>query len=137
MRIIPANKIFCSILLLCAAACILQPVMAENGTITIAYRGSGGSYIGETVVFDGRNTYGNTTLIKITGPNLPSDGVQVNNLNAPSGTATSVGVDPDGMWKYVWYASAFPVWKNYRQPGTRLPQRILLMPRNPRQPPLC
>jgi len=108
MRKIPVIKIFSSILLLCAAACILQPVMAENGTITIAYRGSGGSYIGETVVFDGRNTYGNTTLIKITGPNLPSDGVQVNNLNAPSGTATSVGVDSDGRWKYVWYASSVP-----------------------------
>jgi len=108
MRKIPVTMIFNSILLLCAAACILQPVMAENGTITIAYRGSGGSYIGETIVFDGRNTYGNATLIKITGPNLPSDGVQVNNLNAPSGTATSVGVDSDGRWKYVWYASSVP-----------------------------
>ena len=108
MRKIPVTTIFSSILLLCAAACILQPVMAENGTITIAYRGSGGSYIGETIVFDGRNTYGNATLIKITGPNLPSDGVQVNNLNAPSGTATSVGVDSDGRWKYVWYASSVP-----------------------------
>jgi len=108
MRKIPVIKIFSSILLLCAAACILQPVMAENGTITIAYRGSGGSYIGETVVFDGRNTYGNATLITITGPGLPSGGVQVNNLNAPSGTATSVGVDSDGRWKYVWYASSVP-----------------------------
>ena len=57
MKILSVNKIFCSFLLLCAAACVLQPVMADNGTITIAYRGSGGSYVGDTVVFDGRNTY--------------------------------------------------------------------------------
>ena len=81
MGIIPVNKIFCSFLLLCAAACVLQPVMADNGTITIAYRGSGGGYIGDTIVFDGRNTFGNTTLLKITGPGLPAEGVPVNNLN--------------------------------------------------------
>jgi hypothetical protein len=108
MRILSANKVFCSFLLLCAAACILQPVMADNGTITITYRGSGGSYVGDTVVFDGRNTYGNITLIKINGPGLPSGGVPVNNLNGAAGTATSVEVDPYGMWKFVWYASTVP-----------------------------
>ena len=102
------KRIFCSFLLLVAAACILYPVVADNGTITIAYRGSGGSTIGDTVVFDGRNTYGNTILLKITGPGLPSQGVPVNNLNGPSGTATSVGVDQYGMWKFVWYASGIP-----------------------------
>jgi hypothetical protein len=105
MGILPVNKVLWSFLLLCAAACILQPVMAENGTITIAYRGSGGSYIGETIIFDGRNTYGNTTLLKITGPGLPSEGVPVNNLNGVSGSATPVGVDQNGMWKFAWYAS--------------------------------
>jgi len=105
MGILPVNKVLWSFLLLCTAACILQPVMAENGTITIAYRGSGGSYIGETIIFDGRNTYGNTTLLKITGPGLPSEGVPVNNLNGMSGSATPVGVDPYGMWKFAWYAS--------------------------------
>jgi hypothetical protein len=105
MGILSLNKIFCSFLLLCAAACILQPVMADNGTITIAYRGSGGGYIGETVVFDGRNSYGNMTLLTITGPGLPSGGVPVNNLNDPSGTGTPAGVDQYGAWKFVWYAS--------------------------------
>jgi hypothetical protein len=108
MGVLPVNRIFCVLLLLGAAVCVLQPVMADDGTITIAYRGSGGSYIGETVVFDGRNTYGNTTLLKITGPGLPSDGVPVNNLNGPSGTATSVDVDRYGAWKFVWYASIVP-----------------------------
>jgi hypothetical protein len=108
MRILSVHKIFWSLLLLCAAVCVLQPVMAENGTITIAYRGSGGSYIGDTIVFDGYNTFGNTTLIKITGPGLPSDGVSPNNLNGPAGTTISAGVDQYGMWKYVWYASNVP-----------------------------
>jgi hypothetical protein len=108
MGIIPANKILWCFLLLCAAACVLQPVMAENGTITIAYRGSGGSYIGDTIVFDGRNTFGNTTLVKIGGPGLPSGGVELKNLNSPAGSTTSVGVDQYGMWKFVWYASNIP-----------------------------
>jgi hypothetical protein len=109
MGILPVYKIFWIFLLLCAATCILQPVMAaDNGTITIAYRGSGGSYVGETVVFDGRNTYGNTTLLKITGPGLPAEGVPVNNLNGASGGTTSVEVDQYGAWKYVWYASSVP-----------------------------
>jgi hypothetical protein len=106
MGILPANKVFCILLLLCAAVGILQPVVADNGTISIAYRGSGGSYVGETVVFDGRNTYGNTTLIKITGPGLPADGVSANNLNNPAGSTTSVEVDQYGVWKFVWYASS-------------------------------
>jgi hypothetical protein len=104
----PVYRIFWCILLLSAAACILQPVMADNGTITIAYRGSGGSYIGETVVFDGRNTYGNSTLIRIAGPGLPAEGVPINNLNGPAGTGTPVEVDRDGAWKFVWYASITP-----------------------------
>jgi hypothetical protein len=108
MGLLPVNKIFCSFLLLCAAACILQPVTADNGTITMAYRGSGGSYIGDTIVFDGTDTFGNTTLIKITGPGLPSEGVPANNLNGAPGTTTSAEVDQSGMWKFVWYASNVP-----------------------------
>jgi hypothetical protein len=105
MGILSVNKIFCCFLLLCAAACMLQPVMADNGTITIAYRGSGGGYIGDTVVLDGKNTYGSTVLLKITGPDLPSGGVPVNNLNDPSIAGTPAEVDQYGAWKFVWYAA--------------------------------
>jgi hypothetical protein len=87
---------------------MMLPVLAADGAITIGYRGSGGSYIGETVVFDGRNTYGNTTLLAITGPGLPPSGVPVNNLNGPAGTGTPVEVDQNGAWKFAWYASAVP-----------------------------
>ncbi len=108
MEILPGNRIFCSLLLVCAAACFLLPAMAANGTISIAYRGSGGSYVGDTVIFDGRNTYGNTTLITISGPGLPAEGVPVNNLNGPAGTGTPVEVDQEGAWKFAWYASGIP-----------------------------
>jgi hypothetical protein len=103
---IVVNRVFCGFLLLCAAACILQPVMADNGTISIAYRGSGGGYVGESFVFDGRNTYGNTTLLKVSGPGLPSEGVPANNLNGLSGTGTPIEVDKDGAWKFGWYSSS-------------------------------
>jgi hypothetical protein len=108
MKILPVNKMFCSLLLLFAAACVLQPVLADNGTISIAYRGAGGSYVGDTVVFDGKNTYGNTTLIKITGPGLPADGLPANNLNGAVGTGTPVEGDQYGAWKFGWYASSVP-----------------------------
>ena len=100
------EKYFCCFFLLFAGACILQPVMADNGTISIAYRGSGGGYVGESFVFDGRNTYGNTTLLKVTGPGLPSEGVPANNLNGASGTGTPIEVDKDGEWKFGWYSSS-------------------------------
>jgi hypothetical protein len=108
MRIMPLNKIFCSLLLLFAAACVFQPVLADNGTISIAYRGAGGSYVGDPVVFDGKNTYGNTTLIKINGPGLPADGVPANNLNGAVGTGTPVDGDRYGAWKFGWYSSSIP-----------------------------
>jgi hypothetical protein len=108
MKILPVNKIFCSLMLLFAAACVLQPVLADNGTISIAYRGAGGSYVGDTVVFDGKNTFGNTTLIKITGPGLPAEGVPANNLNGAVGTGTPVNGDQYGAWKFGWYASSVP-----------------------------
>ncbi|MFA5267923.1 MAG: hypothetical protein WC379_08120 [Methanoregula sp.] len=106
MRKKTVNKIFCYFLLLFAAAFVLQPVMADNGTISIAYRGSGGGYVGESFVFDGRNTYGNTTFLKVTGPGLPSEGVPANNLNGASGTGTPIEVDKDGEWKFGWYSSS-------------------------------
>jgi hypothetical protein len=105
MVMVSVTRVFRSLLLLCAVVCILQPVTADNGTISIAYRGSGGAYIGESVVFDGRDTYGSTILIKIAGPGLPPEGVPVNNLNGPAGTGTPVEVDQYGTWKFVWYAS--------------------------------
>lgn len=95
-------------LLLVLVVCLLPSAMADTGSLSIAYRGSGGGYVGDTVVFDGKNTYGNTTLIRLMGPGLPPEGVPAANLDGPAGTGTPVKVNPDGTWKYTWYSSSIP-----------------------------
>ena len=106
MSIVRMSKVFTVFMLLIAAICIIQPVLGANGTVTIAYRGSGGSYIGDTVIFDGTNTAGNTTYIRITGPGLPPEGVPIYDLNGNPGSGNTVEVNPDGTWKIAWYTSS-------------------------------
>jgi hypothetical protein len=105
MNIVRINRVFSVFLLFIAAICIIQPVLGANETVSIAYRGAGGSYIGDTVIFDGKNTVGNITFIRITGPGLPQDGVPVYDLNGNPGSGNTVEVNPDGTWKLAWYTS--------------------------------
>ncbi len=105
MSIMRFNKFFSVIMLLVAAICIIQPVLSINGTVSIAYRGSGGSYIGDTIIFDGKNTVGNITFIRITGPDLPPGGVPIYDLNGNPGSGNPVEVNPDGTWRLAWYTS--------------------------------
>lgn len=84
-------------------ALAIQPAMAVNGTINIAYRGAGGNYLGDTIIFDGVNTFSNTTLLKITGPGLPAVGLPIYDLNGQVGSGNTVQVNPDGTWKLSWY----------------------------------
>jgi hypothetical protein len=62
------NSWFYPVVLLLAVICIIPPVLAQEGTVTISYRGAGGYTMGDVITFDGRNTVSNTTLLKITGP---------------------------------------------------------------------
>ena len=105
MSIMRFNKFFSVIMLLVASICIIQPVLGINGTVSIAYRGSGGSYIGDPIIFDGKNTVGNTTFIRITGPDLPQGGVPIYDLNGNPGSGNPVEVNPDGTWRLAWYTS--------------------------------
>jgi hypothetical protein len=105
MSIVRINRVFSVLLLLITAICIFQPVLGDNGSVSISYRGSGGSYIGDTVIFDGKNTAGNMTYIRIHGPGLPTAGVPLYDLNGNPGSGNTVGVNPDGTWKLVWYTS--------------------------------
>jgi hypothetical protein len=77
--------------------------MAANDSISIAYRGAGGNYIGDTIIFDGYNPFGNITVLKVTGPGLPAGGVPVYDLNGKEGTGNPVEVNPDGSWRFSWY----------------------------------
>lgn len=82
------------------------PTGAVNGTISIAYRGPGGNYLGDTIIFDGYNTFSNTTLIRLTGPGLPAEGVPVYNMNGEPGTGNLIPVSEKGFWKFVWYTAS-------------------------------
>lgn len=99
-------KILSFIALIIAVIWCITPVVADNTSVSIAYRGAGGNYIGDTVIFDGFNSAGNITVLRITGPGLPSEGVPVNDLNGKTGGGNPVEVNPDGSWKFVWYTGS-------------------------------
>jgi hypothetical protein len=105
MSIVRIGKFFSVLVLLIAAIGIIQPVLGINGTVSIAYRGSGGNYIGDTIIFDGMNNVGNITFIRISGPGLPDEGVPIYDLNGNPGSGNTFEVNPDGTWKFAWYTS--------------------------------
>jgi hypothetical protein len=98
------NIRFYSLVLLIAMIFIIQPVFADAGYVSISYRGSGGYYIGDTITFDGKNTAGNTTLIKITGPGLPPEGVPLYDLNGIPGSGNTVPVTENAAWRFNWFS---------------------------------
>jgi hypothetical protein len=98
------NKRYCSLILLIAMICIIQPVFADAGFVSISYRGPGGYYIGDAITFDGKNTAGNTTTIKITGPNLPPEGVPLYDLNGIPGSGNTVPVTDNTTWRFNWFS---------------------------------
>ena len=105
MDIMRLNTCYCSFVMLIAMVCIVQPVLADNGTVVISYRGPGGYYIGDTIVFDGRDTAGNSIMVKITGPGLPSQGVPLFDLNGIPGSGNTVPVNKDNVWRFTWYSA--------------------------------
>ena len=102
---IQISRIISSLVLLAAVAICLQPVLAENNTLSIAYRGAGGYYIGDTIIFDGYNRAGNVTVLKLNGPGLPAGGVPVYDLNGKEGTGNPIEVKDDSSWRFIWYTS--------------------------------
>ena len=105
MNIIHGSRKIPVLILLIAAVCIIQPVFADQGSVVITYRGNGGVYIGDTIIFDGRNTAGNVTFLRITGPGLPAEGVPLMDLNGTPGTGSLVMSNADGSWQYDWDTS--------------------------------
>jgi hypothetical protein len=79
------------------------------------------TFIGDMVLLSGYSYGSDTVYLFLTGPNLPADGVALNNVNRPTdqGGFTAVDVNPDGSWSYKWYtgqtggkldAGAYTVW---------------------------
>jgi hypothetical protein len=104
MDMLRLNRRYCSFILLIAMIFIIQPVLADAGYVSISYRGSGGYYIGDSITFDGKNTAGNTTIVKITGPNLPPDGVPLYDLNGIPGSGNTVPVTENSAWRFNWFS---------------------------------
>ena len=66
------------------------------------------TYLGNVVTLSGYSYAGDTVYLFLTGPNLPPNGVALDNINrlADQGGATRVDVDADGYWIYKWYTGA-------------------------------
>ena len=82
--------------------CMTGIVSAANGTITITYRFAGDSYIGDTIFFDGTNTAGNVTVLKITGPGLPEAGVPLYDTTGTAGSGNTINVSTNKDWSFAW-----------------------------------
>jgi PEGA domain. len=95
-------KIFSGFLFLILIAVCIVPVSADTGAVTITYRGAGGYYVGDTIAFDGKNTLGNATVVRITGPGLPAEGVPPYNLTGTPGTGNTAIVDDMNSWAFYW-----------------------------------
>jgi hypothetical protein len=85
--------------------CMTGIVSAANGTVTITYRFAGDSYIGDTVYFDGTNTAGNVTVLKITGPGLPDAGVPLYDATGAVGSGNTIDVSTNNYWSFAWDTS--------------------------------
>jgi hypothetical protein len=105
MRFSKIPGIFPAVLLLIILSLCIVPAYADNGGISITYRGAGGYYVGDSIAFDGKNTIGNTTVIRITGPGLPAAGVPPYNLTDIPGTGNTAVTDASGTWAFYWDTS--------------------------------
>jgi hypothetical protein len=99
------EKNLLTLCLLVALAAIILPVGAVNGTISIIHRGYGSYYIGDTIIFDGYNSFSDVTYIRINGPGLPAEGVPIYDLNGVAGSGSPIPGVTQGSWKFAWYMS--------------------------------
>ncbi len=104
-------------LLICGLFLLLLPALA--GPVSAA--GSIQTYLGNVVPLSGYAYGGPYVYLFLTGPNLPVNGVALDNIynRADQGLATRVNVDSDGRWEYKWGtgsingrldAGAYTVW---------------------------
>jgi hypothetical protein len=104
MDFLRLNIRYYSLVLFIAIICLIQPVSADAGFVSISYRGSGGYTIGDTITFDGKNTAGNITIVKITGPGLPFEGVPLYDTNGVPGSGNTAPVTENNSWRLNWFS---------------------------------
>jgi len=91
--IIPGCRVLC-------AGLLMFFILAGSATAA----GSIQSYIGDTVQLSGYCYTSQTVYLFLTGPNLPADGVALDNINSRTdqGGFTQVSVDSNNHWEYNW-----------------------------------
>jgi len=82
-------------------------VRVEKGDVTITTSGTGVYYIGEEITLSGTNTDSKTVYLFLTGPNLGSDGVRLDEgmtpvVNNQKGNFTKKDVEADDTWSFKW-----------------------------------
>ena len=80
-------------------------VEVTRGDVTMNLSGMGSYSLGDSVVISGINLDSDTTYLYMTGPNLNSEGVQLNNTWSSVFSATPVHVEENGSWCYSWETS--------------------------------
>ncbi|MCU0630138.1 MAG: PEGA domain-containing protein [Methanoregulaceae archaeon] len=73
----------------------------------ISAAGTKTAYLGDMVTLSGSSPGSDIVYLFMTGPNLPLNGVALNNINrrADMGGFATADVDPDGRWTYKWYTN--------------------------------
>ncbi len=99
------NGIFLLVFVMAVMTFCVIPAYAENGTVSITLRGEAGYNVGDIIAFDGLNTVSNMTVVKITGPGLPAEGVPPYNLTDVPGTGNTAETDAKGHWVFYWYTN--------------------------------
>ncbi len=86
-------------------------VRVEKGTVTITASGTGVYYIGEEITLSGTNTDSDTVYLFLTGPNLNTNGVTLEDVTqkvvtTEKGSFTTETVEADDTWSYKWDTAA-------------------------------
>ena len=86
-------------------------VEVQQGQVTLSTGGTGIYYIGDVIDLAGTSSSGDYVYLFLTGPNLNTNGVKLDDAitpvtdNDPS-TFTAVGVNSDTSWSYKWDTSS-------------------------------
>ncbi len=89
-------------------------VKVEKGAVTIVAAGDQSYYLGEEIKFSGTNTESYKTYLFISGPNLPTNGGQIDTPNPRTPGVTDnvpntfkvIDVNGDNTWSWKWGTSA-------------------------------
>ena len=105
-RQVPENRVrvWCRAILTTMGILILLCLLLGPGASAAVTKTA---YLGDMVTLSGSSPGSDIVYLFMTGPNLPPNGVALNNINrrADMGGFTTTDVDPNGHWEYKWYTN--------------------------------